>query len=67
MSGRCLLTYHGHAAAVRQVTWSPNGTRLASASQDGTAHIWDATSGKQLLTSGGYTILAQRMINKYVL
>ncbi|MFD0684747.1 WD40 repeat domain-containing protein [Actinomadura fibrosa] len=32
----------GHGDAVRHVAWSPDGTRIATASRDGTARIWDA-------------------------
>ncbi|HEY0484424.1 MAG TPA: hypothetical protein VGD37_43185 [Kofleriaceae bacterium] len=36
----------GPAAAIRALAWSPNGQRLAIASDDHTARIWDALSGK---------------------
>ncbi|SHN24403.1 WD40 repeat domain-containing protein [Cryptosporangium aurantiacum] len=35
----------GHADAVRAVAWSPDGTSVATASRDGTARIWDASTG----------------------
>ena len=37
------------------VVFSPDGQRLATASADGTAKIWDATTGKELLTLSGHT------------
>ena len=45
----------GHSAAVRSVSWSPDGMRLASASWDGTAKVWDAASGEVLLTLKGHS------------
>jgi RNA polymerase sigma factor (sigma-70 family) len=37
-----------HDAEVRAVAFAPDGTRLASASADGTLRVWDATTGKEL-------------------
>ena len=54
-SGRRLLTYPGHAAPVRAVAWSHDGTRIASASQDGTVQVWNAASGRLLLTYRDHT------------
>ncbi|MCB9896774.1 MAG: protein kinase [Planctomycetes bacterium] len=39
----------GHEARpVMGVDWSPDGRRLASASSDGTARVWDTADGRQL-------------------
>ncbi|MEO8953929.1 MAG: serine/threonine-protein kinase, partial [Ktedonobacteraceae bacterium] len=47
--GTRLLTYQGHTDAVYAVAWSPDGTRLASGSDDKTVQIWDANSRQVLL------------------
>ena len=39
-----------HSGSVNGVIFSPDGTRLATASSDKTAKVWDAESGKELLT-----------------
>jgi WD40 repeat protein len=44
------LTYRGHAGGVTGVAWSPDGTYIASAGNDATAQVWDAMTGKLLLT-----------------
>ena len=40
----------GHEAAVWSVTFSPDGSRLATASEDGTCKIWDTRTGDCLAT-----------------
>jgi eukaryotic-like serine/threonine-protein kinase len=42
MTGRLILTYRGHSSLAWSVSWSPDGTRIASASEDGTVQIWQA-------------------------
>jgi WD40 repeat protein len=37
------------------VAWSPDGKRLATGSNDGTAKVWDAATGQELLTLRGNT------------
>src|SRR5262249_51630473 len=48
------LTLAGHAGWVMSVAFSPDGQRLASASQDQTAKIWDSATGEELLTLKGH-------------
>lgn len=45
-----MLTLRGHNDAVSGVAWSPDGKRLATASGDETAKVWDAGSGEEVLT-----------------
>ena len=40
-----LATLAGHGDEVNAVRWSPDGGRLASCSDDGTARIWDPSPG----------------------
>ncbi len=39
---------HGHENAVHSAAFSPDGARVVTASDDRTARIWDATTGKEL-------------------
>jgi WD40 repeat protein len=49
----CLQTLEGHGGEVRSVAFSHDSTRLASASDDSTVKIWDASSGACLQTLEG--------------
>src|SRR6266702_4202035 len=44
------FTYQGHSDYVSAVAWSPDGKRIASASNDGTVQVWDAFIGKMTFT-----------------
>jgi WD40 repeat protein len=48
------LTLRGHGGGVSGVAWSPDGKRLAAANVDGTAKVWDAASGQEVLTLSGH-------------
>ncbi|HKF36639.1 MAG TPA: serine/threonine-protein kinase, partial [Ktedonobacteraceae bacterium] len=45
-----LYTFTGHTDWVWSVAWSPLGGRIASASSDTTAQVWDALNGDNLNT-----------------
>ena len=50
---QCQLS--GHSQLVTAVSWSPDGTKLASGSYDKTVRIWDSASGEQLCSLRGHT------------
>ncbi|HLZ58690.1 MAG TPA: serine/threonine-protein kinase [Ktedonosporobacter sp.] len=53
--GTLLYTYREHAAAVTSIAWSPDGTRVASASVDDSVQTWDAMTGAGSFPYQGHT------------
>ncbi len=53
-----LVTLKGHTADVFSAAFSPNGQRILTASQDTTAKVWDAQTGRELLTLKGQANVA---------
>jgi hypothetical protein len=49
------LAFNGHAGAVGSAAFSPDGTRIVTASFDHTARVWDAKTGAALATLSGHT------------
>jgi WD40 repeat protein/transcriptional regulator with XRE-family HTH domain len=54
LTGKELFSLTGHTDMIGQIVFSPDGTRLATASRDGSARIWDAISGEALATLLGH-------------
>jgi len=52
--GTVFVTYHGHVLPVYAIAWSPDGKRIASASNDGTVHVWDAATGHRFFRYHGH-------------
>jgi WD40 repeat protein len=48
--GRVLKTLTGHTDTVTFVAWSPDGTRLVTASSDQTLGVWEIATGQRLAT-----------------
>lgn len=55
VTGGHLLTYTGHTKPVLSVSCSPDGSRVASGSQDNTVQVWDANTGGLILTYAKHT------------
>jgi WD40 repeat protein len=47
-TGSVLKTFTGHTDRVLEVAWSPDGTKIASGSDDRTVRVWDAETGELL-------------------
>jgi len=52
--GTTLFTYRGHSDWVWSAAWSPDGRRIASASGDETAQVWNALDGDHLNRYSGH-------------
>ncbi|HVO72226.1 MAG TPA: hypothetical protein VMT24_19380, partial [Aggregatilineaceae bacterium] len=53
-SGVLLRTLAGHTDSVSSATWSPDGTRIVTASLDRTIRVWDAATGNELFVLSGH-------------
>ena len=53
--GDVLRVLKGHTNSINTLAFSPDGKRLASASGDKTARVWDVNTGENTLTLRGHT------------
>jgi WD40 repeat protein len=58
----CLQTLEGHSSAVSSVVFSHDSTWLASASDDNTVKLWDASSGECLQTIEGHSSYVRSVV-----
>jgi WD40 repeat protein len=54
-----LLTLDGHSLSVNAVQFSPDGSKLASASADDKVMVWDSSTGAHLHTLEGHSSLVK--------
>src|SRR5690606_5569733 len=57
-TGTVDITLTGHTRAVQSVTWSPDGSRIASSGwlEDPTIRVWDGATGQNLLIISDYGV-----------
>lgn len=49
------LVLEGHGRSVEAVSFSPDGLRIATASSDATARVWDSATGRPILVINGHS------------
>ena len=55
-TNKSIFSLSGNTSIIESVTYSPDGTRLATGSEDGSVKVWDSSSGALLQTfPGGHT------------
>lgn len=54
LASRVEMTLSGHEGVVGVAVYSPDGSRIATAGEDGNVRIWDAESGENILTLSGH-------------
>ncbi len=51
----CIMTLAGHSKWVNFCAYSPDGSRIVSASEDNTLKVWDAETGAEVATLAGHS------------
>jgi eukaryotic-like serine/threonine-protein kinase len=62
-----LMTFNDHTKTIWAVSWSPDGKYIASASDDGTSHVWSATTHERLFSYRSQIQPAQSDDGAYVI
>lgn len=53
-TGKCIQTLEGHSDCINSASFSPDGSRVVSASRDSTIRIWDVLTGKPIHVLKGH-------------
>jgi WD40 repeat protein len=53
-TGAEIITLRGHEDRIESTAFSPDGTRIVTASDDKTARVWDAATGAEIFTLTGH-------------
>jgi WD40 repeat protein len=61
-NGRMIAVLSGHANAVESAAFSPDGRRVATASDDHTARLWDSETGKEIAVLSGHEWLVRSAV-----
>ncbi|HET9921170.1 MAG TPA: serine/threonine-protein kinase, partial [Ktedonobacteraceae bacterium] len=56
-----MLTYRGHTNHIYALTWMPDSSRIASSSLDETIQVWNAATGRTLLTHRSNALKGQAL------
>src|SRR5262249_24276375 len=52
----------GHWSQVMTVAWSPDGSKLASGGYDQTVFVWDAATGRKLISFRGHSAPVNQVV-----
>ena len=56
-TGTEMVKLEGHSDSVTSVSWSSDGTRIASGSYDKTVRVWDLATGTEMVKLEGHSDL----------
>ena len=61
-NGKCIQTFSGHDNFVLSAAWSSDGASVLTASMDGTAKLWRATTGECVQTLSGHDAVVRSAV-----